>query len=65
VLTTRILKWFDENAKKDPAEYDKFFREFGTFLKEGACMDVVHKAEIAKLLRFESSKKESDLNART
>eukprot|EP00667_Euglena_gracilis_P003536 EG_transcript_3547 len=58
VLSKRILKWLQEEAKKDPEQYDKFFKEFGTFLKEGACMDAINKAEIAKLLRFESSKKE-------
>lgn len=32
-----------EEAKKDPEQYDKFFKEFGTFLKEGACMDAINK----------------------
>lgn len=58
VLTSRLIKWFDENSKKDPSQYDKFFKEFGNFIKEGACMDAVHRPDIAKLLRFESSKKE-------
>jgi len=32
-----------------------FFEEFGNFLKEGICTDIQWKAEIAKLLRYESS----------
>ena len=32
-----------------------FYREFGSFIKEGACTDAANKPAIAKLLRFESS----------
>lgn len=32
-----------------------WFKEFGSFLKEGICRDYAHKAQIAKLMRFESS----------
>lgn len=56
VLTKRILKWIEEEARKDRTKYEKFIREFGSFLKEGVCTDQVHKMEIAKLLRFESTK---------
>ncbi len=56
VLTRRILKWFDEESKKDPKKYEKFFAEYGVFLKEGIVTDFGNKEELAKLLRFESSK---------
>jgi molecular chaperone HtpG len=55
VLTNRVLKWLDEEAKADPAKYDNFFREHGHCLKEGVTVDWSHKEAIAKLLRFESS----------
>lgn len=55
VMTSRILKWLDGEAKKDPKKYDSFFLDYGQFIKEGACTDAMHKREIAKLLRFESS----------
>lgn len=55
VMTSRILKWLDTEAKKDPKKYDEFFLDYGQFIKEGACTDAMHKREIAKLLRFESS----------
>jgi len=58
VLTKRVLKWFDEEANKNPEQYNKFYEEFGSFLKEGACSDFSFKEEIAKLLRMESSKLE-------
>jgi len=55
VLTKRILKWFDEESRKDPKTYEKFFLEFGNFLKEGIVTDFGSKEDLGKLLRFESS----------
>ncbi|KAI8359972.1 Hsp90 protein-domain-containing protein [Blakeslea trispora] len=56
VMTSKVLKWLDSEAKKDPKKYDEFFLDYGQFIKEGACTDAMHKRDIAKLLRFESSK---------
>jgi molecular chaperone HtpG len=55
VLTKRVLKWLDEEAKADPAKYDKFFAEHGHCLKEGVANDWSHRDALAKLLRSESS----------
>lgn len=55
VLTRRLVKFFEKEMKTNPEKYDKFYSEFGQFLKEGICTDYVHKEEIAKLLRVESS----------
>ncbi|KAF0749708.1 hypothetical protein AaE_006949, partial [Aphanomyces astaci] len=55
VLTRRILKFLDEQARKDPEKFDQFFAEFGQFIKEGVCMDFQNKAGLSKLLRYESS----------
>jgi HSP90 family molecular chaperone len=55
VITKRIVKWLDEEARKDPKKYNLFFDEFGMFIKEGVCTDFPNKEDIAKLLRFESS----------
>jgi TNF receptor-associated protein 1 len=63
VLTTRVLKFLLEKSQKDPLEYDKFYKDYGMFLKEGivTSTDQNEKEAIAKLLRFESSKcKEGD-----
>jgi molecular chaperone HtpG len=59
VLTKRVLKWLDEEAKADPVKYDRFFHEHGHCLKEGVTVDWSHKEAIAKLLRFESSHTEA------
>ena len=60
VLTKRVLKWLDEEAKADPEKYDKFFREHGHCLKEGVATDYTHREAVAKLLRFESSQTEAN-----
>ncbi|KAF0697722.1 Aste57867_11608 [Aphanomyces stellatus] len=55
VLTRRILKFLDDQARKEPEKFDEFFKEFGQFIKEGVCMDYQNKAGLSKLLRYESS----------
>ena len=62
VLTKRVLKWLDEEAKADPEKYDKFFAEHGHCLKEGAANDWQHREALAKLLRAESSFTEKGKN---
>ncbi|KAJ2593632.1 hypothetical protein H4R99_006036 [Coemansia sp. RSA 1722] len=54
IITSRIIKWLQEESRKDPAKYKEFFKTFGIFIKEGVCQDTDNQAEIAKLLRFES-----------
>jgi molecular chaperone HtpG len=56
VITTRFLKFLADEAKNRPEDFDKFYTEFGIFLKEGAATDFTHKDALAKLLRFESSR---------
>ena len=55
VITKRLLKFLEEEAKNRPDTYQEFYNEFGVFLKEGAAVDYAHKDQIVKLLRFESS----------
>ena len=55
VITKRLLKFLEEEAKNRPDAYQEFYSEFGVFLKEGAAVDYAHKDQIVKLLRFESS----------
>jgi len=56
VLTRRILKFFEQQAKSDPEKYLKFYNEYSAFLKQGICSDLKWKTEIAGLMRMESSK---------
>jgi molecular chaperone HtpG len=55
VLTTRFLKFLDEQSEKDAATYETFYHEYQRFLKEGIVTDFTHKEALGKLLRFESS----------
>jgi len=58
VITKRFLKFLAEEAKKDSDKYQEFWKTFGIFLKEGVTTDFQFQAELAKLLRFESSASE-------
>jgi molecular chaperone HtpG len=55
VITKRFLKFLADEAGKDQEKYLKFWKTFGIFLKEGVTSDFEFQADIAKLLRFESS----------
>eukprot|EP00758_Cryptobia_borreli_P001466 Tbor_TRINITY_DN2265_c0_g1::TRINITY_DN2265_c0_g1_i1::g.2754::m.2754/K09488/TRAP1, HSP75; TNF receptor-associated protein 1 len=55
VITKRCIRWLEEEAKKDRSTFERFIKEFGPFLKEGVCTDQIHKMDIAKLLRFETT----------
>ena len=55
VLTTRFLKFLDEQSEKEPAAYETFYSEYQRFLKEGIVTDFTHKEALGKLLRYESS----------
>ena len=58
VLTKRVIKFLAEEADRDSGKYLEFWKTFGIFLKEGVTSDFEHRAELAKLLRFESSASE-------
>jgi len=59
-VVKRILRFMDQQAKKDPEKYAKFFKGYSYYLKAGVIEDKEgnfsrHKDDILKLLRFESS----------
>jgi HSP90 family molecular chaperone len=39
VITRRILKLLDDEARKDPEKYTKWYNDFANFLKEGVNSD--------------------------
>lgn len=59
-LTKRSLQMLENLAKDKPEEYSQFWKEFGLVLKEGPAEDFSNKENIAKLLRFASSKNDSN-----
>uniref|UniRef100_A0A7S4EAY4 Uncharacterized protein n=1 Tax=Pelagomonas calceolata TaxID=35677 RepID=A0A7S4EAY4_9STRA len=56
VVVRKLLRYLQDQAKKDRDKYLKWYQEFNMFLKEGACHDASRRTEVAKLLYFDSSK---------
>jgi len=58
VITSRFLNFLNKQALEDPEKFAGFWSTFGMFLKEGVTTDYTYRNDLAKLLRFESSKSE-------
>ncbi len=56
----RVLSLLEELAENDKDQYAKVWKEFGRVLKEGVGEDYANKERIAKLLRFASTRDESE-----
>jgi molecular chaperone HtpG len=52
----KVLRLLKEMAASEPEKYAAFWREFGATLKEGIPEDYSNRDDIAKLLRFHSTK---------
>ncbi len=52
----KVLKLLKEMAEKEPEKYATFWKEFGATLKEGMAEDYTNRDDIARLLRFHSTK---------
>ena len=59
IITSRFLKFLDEQSSAEPQKYSEFWKTFGIFIREGITLDYSHKDELIPLLRFESSKTEN------
>ena len=55
VITGRFIKMLEEEATKDVDKYNEFYKNFSIFIKEGVASDFKNRAQLAKLLRYESS----------
>jgi len=55
----RLLRLLADMAGKEPEKYATFWREFGDTLKEGIPEDYANREDIAKLLRFSSTRSAS------
>ena len=54
VLSRRVIKLIDDEAKRDPEKYKKWYGDFQMFLKEGIASDMENKEALFRLLRFET-----------
>lgn len=46
VLTNRVLRFLHERSTKEPEEFEKFYRDYGLFLKEGIVTTEVHTEKV-------------------
>jgi len=56
----KLLALLEDMAENKPEDYARFYKEFGRVLKEGPGEDFANKDKIAGLLRFASTKADSD-----
>ena len=59
-LARRVLDLLGKVAKEEPEKYATFWKEFGSVLKEGAAEDAANRERLAKLLRFASTRTDSE-----
>ncbi|MEO2030518.1 MAG: molecular chaperone HtpG [Planctomycetaceae bacterium] len=55
VITRKVLDHLDSLATDDPAKYARFYREYGSVLREGVGEDFDNRERLGKLLRFQST----------
>ncbi|KTD16100.1 molecular chaperone HtpG [Legionella jordanis] len=58
--TKRVLSMLEKLSQQDPEKYQSFWNEFGLVLKEGPIEDYANREVIAKLLRFTTTKNNSE-----
>jgi molecular chaperone HtpG len=51
-VVKRVLRKLDELARTEPETYERFWKTFGSALKEGVHEDVGNRERLAKLLRY-------------
>jgi len=56
----KVLGLLEDMAENKPEDYAKFYKEFGRVLKEGPGEDFANKDKIAGLLRFASTKADTE-----
>ena len=58
--TKKILSLLEKMAEEDKEKYEAFWGEFGLTLKEGLIEDYDNREQLAKLLRFTTTRNETD-----
>jgi molecular chaperone HtpG len=60
-LVRKLIRELETLSREKPDEYHAFWREFGSFVKEGAATDPTARDDLLPLLRFYSTESESEL----
>ena len=61
-VVKKVLTMLEKLAKNDQEKYAKFWTQFGEVLKEGPGEDFANREQIAKLIRFSTTKTDGDSN---
>ena len=56
VLTRRVIKMIEDEAKRDVTKYNQWYNDFSVFIKQGIAVDSDNKDALFRLLRFETMK---------
>ena len=56
ILTAQLLNALKDQAKEQPESYQRFWQEFGKFIKEGIASDHAEREKLYPLLRFRTTK---------
>lgn len=62
-LTKKVVEALEGMAAQEPETYLQLWELFGRFLKEGVASDSEHRDVLARLLRFPSSRSETELTS--
>ncbi|MBD3353793.1 MAG: molecular chaperone HtpG, partial [Candidatus Lokiarchaeota archaeon] len=60
LITKKFIRELKNISKSDKEKYEKFWKEYGFFIKEGIIADRGRRDRLLKLLRFKTSKTEND-----
>jgi HSP90 family molecular chaperone len=55
VVTRRVLKFIEDEMKRDSVGYDRWYNEFYVFLKEGVMSDFENQEQLLRLMRYHST----------
>ena len=59
LITKRFIKFLERESTANDENYETFYKQFRSFIKEGVITDADNRDSLAKLLRFETSIEDS------
>ena len=62
-LVRKLVKELETLDQENPEDYDRFWHEFGQFLKEGVAAEADTRSDLLPLLRFHSSQSSGELTS--
>ncbi len=63
VVTSKVIDHLNSMSNKEPEKYEKFWKEFGIFIKEGMATSPEHMDQLTNLVRFQTLEKGTQLSS--